>query len=98
MGKKVFKPGPGRIISCLVEQYTPLESKQLSSEMFVFLSGGDHTEPIPQVVLLQVLLGQVLEVPLGEGHVGGEVDLGLGTLQGQVVTEVAGLASNLENI
>ena len=65
--------------------------------MLVFLSRGDHTEPIPQVVLLQVLLGQVLEVPLGEGHVGGEVDLGLGTLQGQVVTEVAGLASDLKN-
>ena len=34
-------------------------------------------------------------LPLGEGYVGGEVDLGLGPLQGQVVTEVAGLSLNL---
>ena len=28
-----------------------------------FLVGCDHTEPVPHVVLLQVLLGQVLQVP-----------------------------------
>ena len=33
------------------------------TELVGVLGGGDHTQPVPQVVLLQVLLGQVLEIP-----------------------------------
>ncbi len=46
--------------------------------------------------LPQILLCQVLQIPLGEGDVGGEVDLGLRPLQGQVSPKVARLTGNLD--
>ena len=33
------------------------------TELVGVLGGGDHTQPVPQVVLLQVLLGQILKIP-----------------------------------
>jgi hypothetical protein len=54
-----------------------------------------NSQPVPQVVLLHVLLSQALQIPLGEGDIGGEVDLGLGPLQGQICPEVARLNGNL---
>lgn len=33
------------------------------TELVGVLGGGDHTQPVPQVVFLQVLLGQVLQIP-----------------------------------
>merc|ERR1712026_325093 len=65
------------------------------SEFVGILGGGDHAKPVPQVVLLEVLLGQVLQVPLGEGCGRGEVDLVLLTHQSDLLAEVVGLAGNL---
>ena len=39
--------------------------------------GGDHVKVITELVLLEVLLGEVLEVSLGEGSLGSYYDLGL---------------------
>ena len=36
------------------------------SELIGVLRGSDYAEPVPQVVLLQVLLGQILEVTFAE--------------------------------
>merc|ERR1719245_1897625 len=44
---------------------------------------------------LQVLLGQVLQVPLGEGDIRVDGNLGLSTLDGDIVTEVVDLALTL---
>ena len=66
------------------------------SELVAVLGVGNHTQPVSQVVLLQVLLGEVLQVSLGEGDVGGEGDLGLLPLHGELLAEVAGLASDLD--
>ena len=66
------------------------------SELVAVLGVGNHTQPVSQVVLLQVLLGEVLQVSLGEGDVGGEGDLCLLPLHGELLAEVAGLASNLD--
>ena len=66
------------------------------SELIAVLGVGHNTEPVPEVVLLQVLLGEVLQVSLGEGDVGGEGDLSLLPLHGELLAEVAGLASNLD--
>lgn len=57
---------------------------------------GDDADPIAKAVLLQVLLGQVLQVTLGEVHVGVDVDLHLLALDGDVVSQVSGLAVDLE--
>ena len=65
------------------------------SELVAVLGVGNHTQPVSQVVLLQVLLGEVLQVSLGEGDVRGEADLGLNPLHHQILAEVVGLATNL---
>ncbi len=39
-------------------------------ELVLVLVGGDDTEILAKVLLLEVLLGQVLEVSLGEGDLG----------------------------
>lgn len=41
------------------------------------LGGGYDTEPVSELGSLEVLLGEVLEVSLGEGDGGGDVDLAL---------------------
>merc|ERR1719219_2103264 len=68
------------------------------SQLVAVLGAGDHTEPVPRVVLLQILLGEVLQVSLGEGDVGGEGQLGLLSLHGKLLAKVAGLAGNLDAI
>ena len=66
------------------------------SELVSVLGVGDNTEPVPQVVLFQVLFGQILQVPLAERHSGGEDNLILFTAESNVLAKVAGLSSNLE--
>ena len=66
------------------------------SQLVGVLGRCHHPQPISQVVLLEVLLGEVLEVPLREGNVGGEADLGLDSLHHQLFAEVVGLATNLK--
>nr|ACU14318.1 unknown [Glycine max] len=56
---------------------------------------SNHSEPVPHIVLLQVLLSQVLEVPFGEVAVGSNNDFGLLTYDGDGVAESTGLATNL---
>merc|ERR550525_2233284 len=68
------------------------------SELVAVLGASHHTQPVPQVVLLQILLGEVLEVSLGERDVGGEGQLGLLPLHGELLAKVAGLAGNLDTL
>lgn len=46
-------------------------------DLVALLGGGDDAEPVTQLLLAQVLLGQVLEVALREGNVGVDPDLAL---------------------
>lgn len=46
-------------------------------DLVTLLGGGDDTEPVTELLLAEVLLGQVLEVTLGEGDVGVDPDLAL---------------------
>jgi len=62
------------------------------------LVGCNHSEPVPHIVLLQVLLGQVLQVPLGEGALGGDADLVLLTSDGDGGAEHARFAVNLDAV
>jgi hypothetical protein len=43
-------------------------------ERIVVFGGSNDTNPVPQAVLLQELFGEILEVSLGEGDVGGNGD------------------------
>ena len=40
------------------------------SEFILVLSSSDHAQVLLEILLLEVLLGQVLEVPLAEGNAG----------------------------
>ena len=44
------------------------------SELVGVLGGGNDSQEFLQVLLLQVLLGEVLDVALGEGNIDGAVD------------------------
>merc|ERR1719264_2160533 len=66
------------------------------AELVGVLGGGDDAQPVPQVVLFEVLLGEVLEVPLGEGNRGGEHDLVLLLGEGDVLAKVLRLAGHLD--
>lgn len=57
---------------------------------------GDNADPIAKTVLLQVFLGQILQVALGEVHVGVDEDLHLLTLHRDIAAQVSGLAVDLE--
>lgn len=66
------------------------------SQLIRVLLVGHNTDPIAQTVLLQVLLGQVLEVGLGEVHIGADVQLHLGPLEGDIVAQVVHFAVDLK--
>jgi len=68
------------------------------SQLIAVLGRCNNTEPISQIVLLEVLLCQVLQVPLGEGNIRGEGNLGLLSLHGELFAKVVGLASNLDTL
>lgn len=61
------------------------------------LVGRDHTEPLAHLVLLEELLGQVLEVPLGEGDARGNRKLSR-SLAGDldIVSELSNLSLDLD--
>ena len=66
------------------------------SELIGVLRGSNHAKPVPQVILLQVLLGQILKVTLAERYSRGQHNLVLFTAKGNVLSEVVGFATNLE--
>ena len=67
------------------------------SELIRVLGGGNDTEPVPQIVLLQVFLGQILQIPLAEGNSGSENDLVLFTAKSHILAKVAGFARDLKS-
>merc|ERR1712045_731729 len=66
------------------------------SQLVAVLGVGNHTQPVPQVVFLQVLLGEVLKVALGEGGGGGDSNLVLLPDEGDLLAEVVGFATNFD--
>ena len=68
------------------------------AELVGVLRRGDDVKEITELLLLQVLLGEVLEISLGERKLGSDVNLGLVTGDGNLLTEVAGLAVDLDSI
>lgn len=66
------------------------------TEFVQVLVVGDNTDPIAETVLLQVFLGQILQVTLGEVDVRVDVDLHLLSLHGNIAAQVSGLAVDLE--
>lgn len=61
------------------------------------LGGGDDAEPVTELLLLEELLGEVLEVAAGELLVGDDFDAAVAEVaHGDVVTEVAGAAVDLD--
>merc|ERR1712165_293188 len=66
------------------------------SQLVAVLGVGNHTQPVPQVVFLQVLLGEVLKVALGECGGGGDGNLVLLPDKGNLLAEVVGFATNLD--
>merc|ERR1719213_950039 len=66
------------------------------SQLVAVLGVGNHTQPVPQVVFLQVLFGEVLKVALGEGGGGGDCNLVLLPDKSDFLAEVIGFATNLD--
>lgn len=59
--------------------------------------GGDDTEPVTELLLLEELLGQVLEVAARELVVGNDLDLAITRRRdGDVIAQVVGAAVNLD--
>merc|ERR1719433_1754600 len=66
------------------------------SQLVAVLGVGNHTQPVPQIVFLQVLLGKVLQVALREGGGGGDGNLVLLPDEGDLLAEVIGFTTNLD--
>jgi hypothetical protein len=63
------------------------------------LTGGHYTQPVTKLLLLQELLGQVLEVAAGELDVRDDFDLIAADLgDGHIVPEIAGAAFDLDAV
>lgn len=66
-------------------------------ELVDALGGGDDAEPVTELLLLEELLGQVLEVAARELVVGNDLNLALALLlDNNVVAEVVGAALDLD--
>lgn len=69
----------------------------VEAELVDTLGGGDDTEPVTELLLLEELLGQVLEVATGELLVGDDLDLAVVEVgDGDGLAEVTGAAVNLD--
>lgn len=66
------------------------------AELVGVLGRGDDAQPVAEVVLLQVLLREVLQIPLGEGNGRSEDDLVLVPGETHVAAKVLGLAAHLD--
>jgi len=66
------------------------------SELIGVLRGSNHAKPVPQVILLQVLLGQILKVTFAEWDSRGQHNLVLFTAKGNVLSEVVGFTTDLK--
>ena len=58
----------------------------------------DDSQPITKVVLLQVLLRQVLQISLGERRLSRDNNLGLLTVDADLVSEVSSLVVDLDTV
>jgi len=57
------------------------------------LGGGDHAQPIPELLLLEELLGQILQIPTREGNVRDDLDLPVARLaDADIIAQVPGAA------
>lgn len=68
------------------------------SELVSALGGGNNVQEISQLLLLQILLGQILQVSLGEGSLGVDNDLGLLSGDGHLAGQLASLAVHLNSV
>jgi len=66
------------------------------TELVGVLAVGEHAEELTEVLLLEVLLGEVLKVALGESDLGLNDEGVLVLGDGDGLAEVAGLALNLD--
>jgi len=67
--------------------------------LVVVFCGCDNTNPVTEGVLLQELLREIFEVPLGEGDVGGDGDAHIAVAGDlDIVTELTGLSLYLDTI
>lgn len=71
----------------------------VEAELVDTLGGGNNAQPVTELLLLEVLLGQVLEVATREGDVSDNLDLALTNLgDDNIVTEVADTALDLDAV
>jgi hypothetical protein len=68
------------------------------SEVVRVLISGDDTKPITEIVLLEVLLCKVLQIPLGERGLGRNCELSLLAGNADLVSQDSGLAIDLHTI
>ena len=67
-------------------------------ELVGVLLGSNDTEPITEGVLLQILLGQILQIPLGERRLGRDGDLSLLPGDADLVPQNTGLPVDLHTV
>jgi hypothetical protein len=74
-----------------------LANDVVEAELVDTLGGGDDTEPVTELLLLEELLCQVLEVATGEVLVGDDLDLAVVEVgDGDALAEVTGKTVNLD--
>lgn len=52
------------------------------AQLIALLAVGDDTQPVSEVVLLQIFFGEIFQIPFGERHLGSDSDLALASLDG----------------
>jgi len=69
------------------------------SQLIHALGGGDHAQPVPQLLLLEEFLGQIFQISPREVDVCDDLDLAIADLaDGDVIAQVARAALDLDAI
>ena len=69
------------------------------TQLVTLFAVGDNTQPVSEVVLLQIFFGEIFQIPFGERHLRSDSDLALALLNGHnSSSEIASFPVHLDSL
>ena len=69
------------------------------TQLIALFAVGDNTQPVSEIVLLQIFFGEIFQIPFGERHLGSDSDLALAPFDGHNPSaEIPSFAVHLDSL